>query len=200
MAINLTSLRELDINEMPWWPKSWQWGVFGLIAIVVLGLAYYFVLADDWQKYQLDKRQETALKSEFQLKYFRAVNLPVYREQLDTLERKLGDMLNMLPTDDETPRLLDDVTLIGTQAGLRIERIQWEAPLQRELYTALPIRMDLVGRYHQLGDFIGDVANLNRIISVKDFTLEQTAVPGLLRLKLTAETYRQQTLQMETKP
>lgn len=197
MAINLQQLQELELSELPWWPAPLRRLVFAITAVVVLGAGYYFLLADDWRSYQQDVTKERTLKDEYQLKYYRTANLPTYREQLVVLNAALADLLNMLPTDDETPRLLDDITLIGTQSGLRIERIEWQAAVQRELYTALPMRIELTGEYHQIGDFIAELAGLDRIISVQDFQLLRASENAPLRLTVTAETYRQQTMRAE---
>lgn len=191
------NLRELDINEMPFWPAPFRFGALLLLIIICLGAAYHFILSDEWNTYQQEQARETQLKQDYQIKYQTAVNLPVYREQLGQLNEDLEVLLDMLPNDDETARLLDDITLVGTRSGLDFERIEWLDPQPREFYTALPMRIDLQGGYHQIGEFIGRIAGLHRIISVKDFTLQQSDLTNDLQLNLTAETYRQQTLRAE---
>lgn len=191
------NLRELDINEMPFWPAPFRFGALLLLIIICLGVAYHFLLSDQWNTYKQEQARETQLKQDYQMKYQTAVNLPVYREQLGQLNQDLEVLLDMLPNDDETARLLDDITLVGTRSGLDFERIEWLDPQPREFYTALPMRIDLQGGYHQIGEFIGRIAGLHRIISVKDFTLQRSDLSDELQLNVTAETYRQQTLRTE---
>ncbi|MFC0445456.1 type 4a pilus biogenesis protein PilO [Pseudidiomarina halophila] len=191
------NLRELDINEMPFWPAPFRFGALLLLVIICLGLAYHFLLSDEWSAYQKEQARENQLKQDYELKYQTAVNLPVYQEQLTQLNKDLEVLLDMLPDDDETARLLDDITLVGTRSGLDFDRIEWLAAQPREFYTALPMRFDLQGGYHQIGDFIGQIAGLHRIISVKDFTLQRSDLSEELRLNVTAETYRQQTLRAQ---
>lgn len=191
------NLRELDINEMPFWPAPFRFGALLLLIIICLGVAYHFLLSDQWNTYKKEQARETQLKQDYQMKYQTAVNLPVYREQLGQLNQDLEVLLDMLPNDDETARLLDDITLVGTRSGLDFERIEWLDPQPREFYTALPMRIDLQGGYHQIGEFIGRIAGLHRIISVKDFTLQRSDLSDELQLNVTAETYRQQTLRTE---
>ena len=191
------NLRELDINEIPFWPAPFRFGALILLVVVCVGLGYHFLLADEWTAYKREQAKETQLKQDYQLKYQSAVNLPVYREQFEQLNKDLEVLLDMLPNDDETARLLDDITLVGTRSGLDFDRIEWLPSQPREFYTALPMRFDLKGGYHQIGQFIGQIAGLHRIISVKDFTLERESANSELRLNVTAETYRQQTLRAE---
>ncbi|WP_411359380.1 type IV pilus inner membrane component PilO [Pseudidiomarina salilacus] len=191
------NLRELDINEIPFWPAPFRFGALILLIVVCVGLGYHFLLADEWAAYKREQAKETQLKQDYQIKYQSAVNLPVYREQFEQLNEDLEVLLDMLPNDDETARLLDDITLVGTRSGLDFDRIEWLPSQPREFYTALPMRFDLQGGYHQIGQFIGQIAGLHRIISVKDFTLEREDLTSELRLNVTAETYRQQTLRAE---
>lgn len=192
--MSMNSLRELDINELPFWPRPFRMAVLVLIAIAVLGATYHFILADEWASYQRELAKESQLKQDYETKYVTAVNLPLYREQLEQLNSDLETLLNMLPNDDETPKLLDDISLIGTRSGLRFDRIEWLNPQPREFYTALPMRIELRGAYHQIGDFVGQMSSLDRIISVKNFTMQLQDDDGTLSLSVNAETYRQQTL------
>ncbi|MBR9907363.1 MAG: type 4a pilus biogenesis protein PilO [Gammaproteobacteria bacterium] len=192
--MSMNSLRELDINELPFWPRPFRMAVLVIIGIAVLAAAYHFILADEWAAYKREVANETTLKQDYETKYATAVNLPLYRKQLEQLNSDLETLLSMLPNDDETPKLLDDISLIGTRSGLRFDRIEWLNPQPREFYTALPMRIELRGEYHQIGDFVGQMSSLDRIISVKNFKMQLQDNSGTLSLSVNAETYRQQTL------
>ncbi|WP_417666527.1 type 4a pilus biogenesis protein PilO [Pseudidiomarina sp.] len=195
--MSMDSLRELDINELPFWPRPFRMAILAVVGVAVLGLSYHFILADEWANYKREVARETQLKQDYQTKYQTAVNLPLYREQLARLNSDLETLLNMLPNDDETPKLLDDISLIGTRSGLRFDRIEWLNPQPREFYTALPMRIELRGAYHQIGDFVGQMSGLDRIISVKNFKMQLQDDEGTLNLSVNAETYRQQTLRAQ---
>jgi type IV pilus assembly protein PilO len=194
MSFNMDSLRELELGDLPFWPRPFRMAVLVIIAAAVLGLSYHFILADEWNSYQREKAKETQLRVDYETKYTTAVNLPLYRKQLEILNLDLETLLAMLPNDDETPKLIDDITYIGTRSGLKFDRIEWLLPQPREFYTALPMRIDLRGEYHQIGDFVGQLSSLDRIISVKDFKLQLQDDGTTLSLSVNAETYRQQTL------
>jgi type IV pilus assembly protein PilO len=44
--------------------------------------------------------------------------------------------------------------------------------VQKEFYTELPIKIEVVGNYHDFGEFVSKVAALPRIISLHDFTIK----------------------------
>lgn len=188
------NLNELDINELPFWPAPFRIAVLVIIAAIVLGLGHYFVIADEVTAYNKEQAREKTLRTSYRTKYQTAVNLPEYRKQLEQLNGDLETLLAMLPNDDETPKLIEDITAVGMQSGLNFDRIEWITPQSREFYTALPMRIELRGSYHQIGSFVGKIAGLHRIISVKDFNLQVRDASGGLNLSISAETYRQQTL------
>jgi len=97
-------------------------------------------------------------------------------------------MLKSLPTSNETPGLLDDITLVGTSAGLTFRLLNWKKEIPKEFYTELPIQMEVTGGYHNFGQFASDIAGLPRIVTVHDFAVTQE--DNTLKLKVEAKTYR----------
>ena len=86
------------------------------------------------------KGAESELRSTFEAKYRVAVNLSAYEEQLARIEKDFSSMLKSLPTSNETPGLLDDVTYVGTDAGLSFKLLNWQQEIPKEFYTELPYR------------------------------------------------------------
>ena len=53
----------------------------------------------------------------------------------------------------------------------------------------MPIAVKISGRYHDLGAFTGDIANLPRIVTLNNLSII-TAKDGVLTLDTTAKTFR----------
>jgi type IV pilus assembly protein PilO len=59
----------------------------------------------------------------------------------------------------------------------------------KEYYAELPITLRVTGRYHDIGSFASDIANLSRIVTLNNLTI--TPRPdGILILESTAKTFR----------
>ena len=84
----------------------------------MLVLAYVFVW--DEQRPELQRREDTeaSLREKFKTKHSKAVNLEVYKQQLNDIERSFGAMLRQLPGKTEVPNLLVDISQAGLSAGL----------------------------------------------------------------------------------
>jgi type IV pilus assembly protein PilO len=61
----------------------------------------------------------------------------------------------------------------------------------KDYYAELPIAIKVSGRYHDIGSFAADIANLSRIVTLHNLNLASTKDPsGLLSMEATARTYR----------
>ena len=184
----LKEINDLDFEQLAIWPFE----VKSLVAVfvVIIGLlgGYYFLIKDKLPVLEVAQNKELSLKQTFQGKYRIAVNLQAYEEQLTQLQNDFSSMLKSLPTSNETPGLLDDITLVGTSAGLTFRLLNWQREIPKEFYSELPIEMEVFGGYHNFGQFASEIAGLPRIVTVHDF--EVTQEDNTLKLKVQAKTYR----------
>jgi type IV pilus assembly protein PilO len=191
------SWNDLDISELPFWPTPLRIAALVIMAASVLWLGHSFIIADAMNSYQREQTLETSLRNDYRSKYQSVADLPRQRYQLSQLSADLEALLVRLPSDNETPTLIEQSTAIGRQSGLTFDRIEWVTPQPREFYTALPMRMKLAGNYHQIGSFLSKLSGLDQIISVTDFNLKRSHHNGHLSLSISAETYHRQTLRAQ---
>ena len=186
-------LKNLDWRDPGRWPLPVRLGAIGiwfLAAFLVVG--YFFVWQaqqPELERYQLD---EMKLRNEFREKHGKAVNLELYKQQLADIERSFGAMLRQLPGKTEVPNLLVDISQTGLAAGLQQQLFQPLNQQNRDFYAELPIKIRLVGSYHQFGDFVSGIAALPRIVTLHDVSIKETAKNGFdqLQMDVTAKTYR----------
>lgn len=79
----------------------------------------------------------------------------------------------LLPEEKEMPDLLRSVTTAGSRAGVEFALFQPKPPVAAEFHTAHPVDVTVRGTYHQVGAFLGRLANLERIVNVSNVTLVQ---------------------------
>ena len=190
----LDELRNLDINEPGRWPTLFQGLAVGLF-FAILSVAGYYFLVHKEQSPRLERAEaeERDLRRNFEQKQRKAANFDAYSAQLAEIERSFGTMLRQLPGRTEIPNLLVDISQTGLAAGLQEELFQPLDELRREFYAEKPIRMRLSGSYHQLGQFVSDIAALPRIVTLHDIEITprgRDAGFDELTLNVTAKTYR----------
>jgi type IV pilus assembly protein PilO len=184
----LKELNELDFEQIAIWPNEIRIVVAAFVAIAIGALSYYLLINPKLPILDTAKLKEDELKLQFEAKYRIAANLDAYQAQLEQIKKDFSSLLKSLPTSNETPGLLDDITYVGTSAGLTFKLLNWQQEIPKEFYTELPIEMEVSGGYHNFGEFVSKVADLPRIVTLHDF--EITRGEDSLSLRLQAKTYR----------
>ena len=186
-------LSKIDINNPGAWPLPIK-----VLTGVVLGL---FIIGFSWWMFVTDRRdilaasesKEQSLRSEFQDKQGRAANLEPLKQQLAQMEVMLQQMLRQLPSKNEMPDLIVDISQTALASGISNELFQPGAETAKEFYAEKPISLRMVGTYHQFGAFVSGVASFPRVVimTMHDISLTPRAgKPGQLVLQGTVKTYR----------
>lgn len=184
----LKELNELDFEQVAIWPFEVKTVVALFVAIVVGALSYYFIVMPKLPILEAAQVKEGELKLQYEAKYRLAANREAYQAQLQRIKDDFSSMLKSLPTSNETPGLLDDITYAGTSSGLTFKLLNWEEEIPKEFYAELPIQIEVSGSYHQFGEFVSKVADLPRIVTVHDFAIARENAG--LSLQMQAKTYR----------
>ncbi len=109
------------------------------------------------------------------------------------MERSFGAMLRQLPGKTEVPNLLVDISQTGLAAGLQEKLFQPGSEKSNGFYAELPIKIKLVGSYHDFGKFVSGIAALPRIVTLHDIQISPVDAKGgydNLTMDVTAKTYR----------
>jgi type IV pilus assembly protein PilO len=189
----LEELQSLDPRDPGRWPLAVRAGAVGVCFLVLTAVLIYFFVWDA-QLPELQRREdvEQQLRQEFRAKHAKAVNLDLYKQQLNDIERSFGALLRQLPGKTEVPNLLVDISQTGLSAGLEEKLFQPQPEQKKDFYAELPIKIRLTGSYHQFGQFVSGIAALPRIVTLHDIQITSVNKDAYdqLALELTAKTYR----------
>ncbi len=189
LNFNLEELNNLDLSNVGSWPPVAKSMLIVVFSILVATLSYFMLVDEKIATLQKAEAREQELRQIYRAKYAAAVNLELYKQQMIEMEQTFSYLLKQLPATHETPGLLDDITYAGTSTGLTFVRINWMPEIEKDFYTELPIQIDVVGDYHQFGNFVSEVAKLPRIVSLHDFSVT-TDKDDRLVFNVVAKTYR----------
>jgi len=179
-------LRFDNIGGWPLLPRAAVWTA----VIFACAVAGKFLLWDQ-QTEELDRlrAEEQTLKDQYRAKLQQAVNLDELRRQKELVSQYVLTLEKQLPSKAEMDQLLSDINQAGIGRGLQFELFRPGQTNLKDYYAELPISVRVSGRYHDLGAFAGDIANLPRIVTLNNLNL--TALrEGVLALDATAKTYR----------
>ena len=185
----LSQFQGLTFDNIGSWPVLPRLAVWVMV-IVVCAVAGYFLLWSQ-QSEELDRlrAEELTLKDQYRAKLQQAVNLDELRRQKELVGQYVLTLEKQLPSKAEMDALLSDINQAGIGRGLQFELFRPGQTSLKDYYAELPISVRVSGRYHDLGAFAGDIANLPRIVTLNN--LNVTALrDGVLAMDATAKTYR----------
>jgi type IV pilus assembly protein PilO len=189
--MNMQELNELDFSNIGDWPGLVK-AILILVLCALVGVGWYFY--DIEGRYETLARAENAeleLRQDFENKQAKAANLEAYRAQLAEMQESFGAMLRQLPNRTEVADLLVDVSQTGLAAGLEFELFQPQGEVPKDFYAELPIRIRVIGSYHEFGEFVSGLAALPRIVTIHNVQIQNRSnSPGKLVMEALARTYR----------
>jgi type IV pilus assembly protein PilO len=181
--------RGLNSREPGQWPLLPRLATWALLALGVIVLGWFLLLDGKNTELEAERNKEPGLRKDYRDKLGQAVNLPELIKQKKQVEEYVTQLEKQLPGKAEMDALLTDINQAGIGRGLQFELFRPGATVVRDYYAELPITIRVNGRYHDIGAFTADIANLSRIVTLHDVTLSGGG-RDTLNLDATARTYR----------
>ena len=179
----------LNPNDPPSWPAIPRFALcVGVTALVVVALWFLWLNASD-EELTVERGKEVQLREDYKKKLVQAAGLDALKKQREQVQQYVIQLEKQLPSKSEMDALLSDINQAGLGRSLQFELFRPGQVSVKEYYAELPISVRVTGRYHDIGTFAADVANLSRIVTLNNLTL----VPGkdgMLTMDTTAKTFR----------
>ena len=182
-----------DFNAAGSWPLPVKVAVMLLVCAVVAGGGFYFDTLDQLASLESAEQKEQTLKSEFEAKQKKAVNFQDYQDQLTQIETSLDEMIRQMPTEEEVASLLVDISQTGLASGLEFKLFKPDAPIVKDFYSELPINIQVIGKFEELGLFVSGLASLPRIVTIHDVNITPESKEGALLMSAIIKTYNEGT-------
>ena len=179
-----------DFNEAGNWPTSIKVAAIAAVSVILLVAWIYFDTLDQWDGLKKVEKKELVLKKTFERKQAKAVNLEAYKQQLVDMQQQFGAMLQQLPNKTQIADLLVDVSQAGLASGLEFSLFQPSAEKRKDFYAEKPIKLTVVGSYHEFGEFVSNLAALPRIVTLHNVSMAPAKTGGNMTMHATAKTYR----------
>ncbi len=187
-----SQFKDLNPQEPGQWPvlpKLFAWIGTALLALVVCWVA---VVSSASDQLQAERNMEPGLKDDYRAKLAQAVNLAELRKQKQQVQEYVTQLERQLPGKAEMDALLSDINQAGIGRGLQFELFRPGQVEIKDHYAVLPITLRVTGRFHDIGAFTADVANLSRIVTLHNLAIAPPAkdAAGNLTMDAVARTYR----------
>jgi type IV pilus assembly protein PilO len=187
------NLNPKEPGQWPMLPKAASWLAAAAAAVVA---GWFLLVSGATDELERTRLEEPKLKLAYEKALGQAVNLSELRKQKLQVQEYVTQLEKQLPGKSEIDALLSDINQAGVGRGLQFELFKPGQIEVKDYYAELPIAIKLSGRYHEVGAFAADVANLSRIVTLQNLNIVPLAVrdnkdtTGNLVMEATARTYR----------
>ena len=162
-----------DFLDNKYIPLESKFKILIAVAILVVAAAlFYFLRYSPVQKKIAGLQQQ---RSQIETRLVRvkkkAQNRERLRQELAETERIFLELSELLPKEQEIPKLLKDISALGTNAGLDFVSFRPGNDIPKDFYAEIPVDINVNGPYHNLGFFLDQVSKLDRIVTVNNIKL-----------------------------
>lgn len=179
----------LDPNNPASWPAFPRYLLCAALTVaVVVGLWFVWLSASD-EELTAEKAKEVQLRQDYDSKLAQAVNLEALKKQREQVEQYVTQLEKQLPSKAEMDALLSDINQAGLGRSLQFELFRPGQVIIKDYYAELPIAVRVTGQYHDMGAFASDIANLSRIVTLNNISINPVK-DGNLVMDATAKTFR----------
>jgi type IV pilus assembly protein PilO len=188
--MNLSDLNNIDLKNLASAPLAVKAIAVAFIIVGILAIGYYVDWSPALDALNQAKQQEQSLRDTYTTKKRQAINYAYYKQRLADTEKALAALLRQLPNKSEMDNLLADINQAGIGRGLEFDLFRPGQESTQEFYAKLPVAIKVNGGYHDLGNFVSDIAKLPRIVTIQNISIEPGKSAGRLTMDATINTYR----------
>lgn len=182
---------KIDIKALPGPVKAM---IVILPALVIVIAVVVMVILPKNREIQTIEGKIQVQENEIAKSQAKAEKLPELIAKNQWLRKRLNELKEQLPEEKEVSDLLKQVSDLGLASGLRI--LLWK-PEQKKTHSSgivyeIPVKVELSGSYHSLGNFFSSLTRLNRIVNISDIKLsdpKQMKDNAVLKVSFTATTF-----------
>lgn len=143
--------------------------------LLVVGGYWYFVHGNAVEENStMAERLETMEAQNQSARRLASTGGAELERRLGIYEQYTGRLERLIPSRDEVPQLLSDISERAQQVGVDLALVRPETESRGPYYTRQTYEMGVTGRYHEVGLFLSEIGSLPRIITPIDL---EVAVP-----------------------
>lgn len=173
----------MKLNLPPIDLKDKKTQVFILIGLVsVLGVIIYlsFILVPQVERVFEAVGRASRVETDLKDAQYNIDNIAKFKTSVTVYEEKIDRYEKMLPTEQEIPALLENLSDMAKNSNIKIVGImpvtvKEDTIRKASVYQEKPILINAKSGYHELGKFLSNMENAGRFMKVSDIQIKANA-------------------------
>ena len=155
-----------------------RWGIVAAIPVAIM--AIFFLLLTSPTQVEAKKLKDDLVKARQEVQEKQALErrLPEFEKEIAAKDFELALLRRQLPEEREIPELIDQVSNLGTQSGLRFLTFKPKREVEKDFYAEVPVELKIRGKFHNLVSFFDRISRLPRIVTISNLNIVESKSKG----------------------
>lgn len=147
--------------------------VFVLSAIITFGVVFFgaFKYFDYPGQFQAQKNNENRKIEELAKKLEFKALADRYLAEIEQVNKLLLEVRKKLPRELNAANFIEQLNMNAVQAGIDVRKSTPLKSIPEGFYTKIPVRIEGCATYDQIGQFVANLSEIERIITLDNFGL-----------------------------
>jgi type IV pilus assembly protein PilO len=156
-------------------PKKQRFILIVILFVALIGLFFFYPFKSNHRKIEALTKQVGDLEHQIVVNKSLAEEKDKLLAKNAELQEKLLEIQQKFPTSSEVTDLLKQVSVLGQQSGLDIQLWKPRNKVKNasNLYYEIPVEIEVLGGYHDVGIFFDKVSKLSRIVNITDLSMSK---------------------------
>jgi type IV pilus assembly protein PilO len=173
-------------------PLLGQIGIGAVLTIVVAGGYYVTLHTDVASKIDDAHRQTGDLESQLAQARQAQATYIADRDELQMRQQRQKELNKILPAETEAASFLSALQQVSNIAGIDLKAWSPQEEKTETFFAKVPMKLEITGKFHQIGKFMYEVGRQDRIINMENVELSDPKLEGdeiVLKAKVLATTF-----------
>lgn len=169
-------------------PIYWGLGIGALLAVLIVGATYMYVITPRTDKIKADETQIADLDKKIEQGRAAERKLPQFRAEVQRLQIELEKLRRILPSTRNTEEIIQKIKALVDQGDFDLKKLTFpklSSPKAGDPYAEWPIQVSVNGRFHSLAILFNRLGNFSRIMNVEQINIK--ALPAQVEKTIAAD-------------
>lgn len=159
------------LQSLAWY---YQLAVFAGVALLIFGGTWQFVTSGTRAETKEIEDQVATLKQQNEAARIASQRINEFRADYARRQEEYDELKALLPEQREITNVLQNLQDRARGTNLTLRRFSPKDDFQRDFYSGKPVEVEVTSTFSNLRQFYEELAKMQRIVSVTDFSIKQT--------------------------
>lgn len=141
--------------------------------IALLGALFiYFLYMPKADQIEKTNREIATLETRLRKAKIRARNLKKFEQEFAQVDAQFREALKLLPNEKEIPKLLRNITQLGSDSALEFRLFVPKKERTGDFYMEIPVSLEVSGTYHNVAVFFDKIGQMERIVNILNVSMK----------------------------